>query len=50
MKPGVFMVPRAAGSLLKKPIVEFRKKILKPRGAPVQDIFTECDDRHFWLS
>ena len=25
-------------------------KILEPRHAPVQNIFTECDDRHFWLS
>jgi hypothetical protein len=33
----------------KKPIVEFRKKILNPKNTPVQDIFTEVNDRHFWL-
>jgi hypothetical protein len=34
----------------KKPIVAFRKKILNPKNTPVQDLFTEVNDRHFWLS
>jgi hypothetical protein len=34
----------------KKPIVEFRKKILNPKKTPVHDIFTKVNDRHFWLS
>jgi hypothetical protein len=31
----------------KMPIVHFRKKILDGRVPPVQDTFTECDDRFF---
>jgi hypothetical protein len=34
-------------STSKKPIVAFCKKVLNPRHASVQDLFTECDDRHF---
>ena len=37
-------------SSAKTPIVAFRKKILHPKNAPVQDLFTECDKRHFRLS
>jgi hypothetical protein len=34
----------------KNPIVTFRKKILNTKNAPVQDLFTECNNRHFRLS
>jgi hypothetical protein len=34
----------------KTPMVAFRKKVLNPKNALVQDLFTECNNRHFWLS
>jgi hypothetical protein len=34
----------------KNQIVEVRKKILNLKNGPVQDLLTECDDQHSWLS
>ena len=33
----------------RKPIVAFRKKILNPKNARVQDLFAEVNEWHFWL-